>query len=70
MLYPKNPIEEIKNIYPLQAKRARSSSSEASIEQEHKKQKVFHPTFKRERESEGSGNLAPLKKYKSDELTY
>ncbi|XP_024876800.1 NKAP family protein UM04995-like, partial [Temnothorax curvispinosus] len=63
----RNPIEEIKHVYPLNAKRALSSSSEASVGQEHKKQKTFHPSFKRAMESEGSGNPAPHKKNRPDE---
>src|SRR5436190_12002542 len=44
----RNPIEEVKNIYLLHAKRALSTSSEASAEREHKKMKTSHPTPKRQ----------------------
>ena len=59
----RNPIEEIKNIYPLHAKRALSTSSETSAEGEHKKMKTSHPTPKRQltMDSDGSGNPAPHK---------
>lgn len=56
-------------MYPLHAKRALSSSSENSVAQEHKKQKISHPTFKRVWKSEGSGNPAPQKKMKPEELS-
>ncbi|XP_011686433.1 PREDICTED: protein starmaker-like [Wasmannia auropunctata] len=67
----RNPIEEIKTLCPLRAKRARSSSSEASMEAEHKKLKTQHPSFKRPMiyESTGSDNPAPHKKIRPDELS-
>lgn len=67
----RNPIYNFlsKRVYPLHAKRALSSSSEISVEQEHKKQKTSHPSFKRTLESEGSGNPAPHKKNRPGELS-
>jgi len=67
----RNPIDGTKNVYPLRAKRARSSSNlqiffESSGE--HKRLKTSHPSFKRlTRESDGSGYPAPHKKIRADE---
>jgi len=48
----RNPIDETKNVYPLRAKRARSSSNESSGG--HKGLETSHPSFKRlTRENDG-----------------
>jgi len=66
----RNSIEDIKNIYPLHAKRAFSTSSNMSAEKDHKKMKTSHPISKRllTTDSDGSGNPAPYKKIRTDDL--
>ncbi|XP_018308416.1 proteoglycan 4-like [Mycetomoellerius zeteki] len=65
------PVTEIINIYPLEAKRPLSTSTE-SDPADHKKQKVNHPNMKRPLISDNnasSGNPAPRKKLRPHELT-
>lgn len=65
----RNPVTEPKQICALQAKRSRSASSDESVRHEDKKQKISHPSDKRIHESNESGNPAPHKKQKPDELS-